>query len=140
MRTTLWDKLKSLINDDIRGIYVDQTLILDDIVFRKNLLNHFHIKHHNTIDTYLNYLRKAGYLITVIRGKYHLADYIPIDLSIADVKNEAYKTVVYGDNLDKKSYPLKLLIGYKMNTPFGVDITRKKKLMEFISEKEMQIE
>jgi len=44
----------------------------------------------STVDTYRNYLDKAGYLNTVGRGIYLVEKRIPHDLSVADVKSEAY--------------------------------------------------
>lgn len=88
--TTLWNTMKNFFNNN-----------LYETVTRTDLLNHlfgngFDIQVRkarngaSTIDTYRNYLEKAGYMRRIGRGIYRIIDTIPEDLSIRDAKTEAY--------------------------------------------------
>jgi hypothetical protein len=44
----------------------------------------------NSIDSYRNYLFKAGYIGTIRRGRYSIDDLIPSDLSVDDCRSQAY--------------------------------------------------
>lgn len=107
-----WTKLKNYLNESLRNnekrrIVIINELKRDDpvhiqerpyIIFPKthdfrNTVNGCSI---NTLDSYLNYLFQAGYLYKPSYGTYGLSREIPVDLSLADVKNEAYA-------LDKKN-------------------------------------
>jgi hypothetical protein len=83
-RMTLWDAVKSFFSEGGIGlIYTRKDLIR---YLERNGFTHFT----NSMDTYRNYLYKAEYLTAVRRGFYRLTKEIPVDLSISDVKNEAY--------------------------------------------------
>lgn len=64
-------------------------LYIGEIVNRKTLLEEM-VDHSSTIDTYRNYLNKAGYLKTESRGMYKVIKEIPIDLSVGDCLSMAY--------------------------------------------------
>lgn len=44
----------------------------------------------NSIDSYRNYLKQAGYIDTVRRGTYRCDEQIPSDLSVDDCRSQAY--------------------------------------------------
>lgn len=77
----------------------------------------------HTIDSYRNYLYQAGYIEKTGRGMYRLIKDIPIDLSLEDVKNEAY-----GKNDSIKEYRFWRNQSYKI-----------KKIKSFIKEEEFKV-
>lgn len=84
--TSLWDAVKNFFveaNQNDLGYHTRIDLI-------NYLTNRGFTHFQNSMDTYRNYLYKAGYIRTVRRGVYDLENEIPTDLSISDVKNEAY--------------------------------------------------
>jgi hypothetical protein len=84
--TSLWDAVKNFFveeNQNDLGYHTRKDLI-------NYLTNKGFIHFQNSMDTYRNYLYKAGYIRTVRRGVYDIENEIPTDLSISDVKTEAY--------------------------------------------------
>jgi hypothetical protein len=78
-----WTRLKNHLNDSIDIEAKSRATLIDEL---RPLGSAF-----TTFDTYMNYLHKADYLLKPRRGWYKLADdMIPIDLSISDVKVQAY--------------------------------------------------
>lgn len=78
---TLWDAVKLFFSQE------------DDVYSRQSMLMYLKNKGFKTtssMDTYKNYLHKAGYLRPIGRGLYKREKDIPCDLSISDVKSEAY--------------------------------------------------
>lgn len=86
-----WTKLKNYLNESLRNNEKRRIVIINELI--RNTVNGCSI---NTLDSYLNYLFQAGYLYKPSYGTYGLSREIPVDLSLADVKNEAYA-------LDKKN-------------------------------------
>ena len=74
----LWQDIKVYFNDNINSI-INRPMLIDGLDW-----------HGETVDTYRNYLTQAGYLEIVSRGRYEVLKEIPIDLTLNDVKNEAY--------------------------------------------------
>lgn len=107
MAISLWQVLKNYLNDtlqdcekrrkdiliELRSITVPMGASSNPSQFVFSQQND--ILHTNTIDTYLNYLHKAGYLYKPRRGIYGLLHEIETDLSIDDVKNQAYGKLSY---------------------------------------------
>lgn len=92
-----WTRLKNHLNDSIAIGAKKRSIIIQEmqrgmqrvdqsILPRRSI----HGTAITTFDTYMNYLHKANYLFKPRRGWYGLADTIPSDLSIMDVKNMAY--------------------------------------------------
>jgi hypothetical protein len=78
------DKKRSVIISEMqRGMQVEQIQNTGEILPHRTI-HGFSI---TTFDCYINYLHKAEYLFRPRRGWYGLADTIPSDLSIEDVKN-----------------------------------------------------
>jgi len=84
--TSLWDAVKNFFTEENQNDLGYHTRI--DLI--KYLKDRGFLGYINSMDTYRNYLYKAGYIRTVRRGVYDLENEIPTDLSISDVKNEAY--------------------------------------------------
>jgi len=92
-----WQVLKVYLNSYLMtGQEKSRKDILTDIGIFLSGNNAFETRRLNThtVDTYLNYLHKAGYLYKPKRGVYGLTTEIEIDLSIDDVKNMAYGRIV----------------------------------------------
>ncbi len=81
-----WTVTKNVLNELLAGGRTEK---------RSYILDHMpRGMRHTTFDCYLNYLHKAGYLMKPRRGWYRLADgQIPTDLTISDVKSQAYGIV-----------------------------------------------
>jgi hypothetical protein len=82
-KTTLWEGVKAFFNNNFGRL-----------IRRQDMLNYIslnigHASPH-TIDTYRNYLYRAGYLKRHGFGRYCLIRNIPQDLTIGQVINEAY--------------------------------------------------
>jgi hypothetical protein len=90
---SLWQILKNYLNDNLQDCEKRRKDIL--IELRDITVWSLIDSHTNTIDTYLNYLHKAGYLYKPRRGIYGLIHEIETDLSIDDVKNQAYGKLSY---------------------------------------------
>ena len=91
-----WTKLKNHLNDSIdinakkrstiiremqRGMQVNQSILPRRTIHGASI---------TTFDCYMNYLHKSNWLEKPRRGWYKLSQIIPSDLSIEDVKNQAY--------------------------------------------------
>jgi hypothetical protein len=81
-RIPLWDFMKNLFNDLV-GERITRSL-LREVVYSNGYNTEI------TMDTYRNYLTQAGYLSIWKRGIYNVNFEIPTDLSLSDVRNEAY--------------------------------------------------
>jgi hypothetical protein len=131
---TLWDAIKNFFNDN-----------LDRPVSRQRLLDHL-ADNKSTIDTYRNYLEKAGYMERITRGLYKMIRPIPYDLTVPEVKEEAY-----GHKLDKDLISLKRnakkwkeMVGKAMgkdiwSTHIKYRDIKPKKKAGFISESEFKV-
>jgi hypothetical protein len=91
---TLWQAIKNFFNEA-------NTLHWGDVITRTSLLDYLYNmgfglqvrgiqERAPTIDTYRNYLKQAGYMRNVGRGRYMMVKRIPDDLTLTDVKKEAY--------------------------------------------------
>jgi len=81
-RPTIWQVIKNFFNSSPFNTRLE---------LREELrINGFNENNITSMDTYRNYLDKAGYLRTVRRGAYETIKEIPIDLSIQSCRNEAY--------------------------------------------------
>lgn len=78
----LWQRVKNFLNTELIGVELR----------RKEIINGMELTggKFTTLDCYLNYLHKAGYLYKPKRGWYGLAITIPTDLSVDDCRSEAY--------------------------------------------------
>lgn len=78
----LWQRVKNFLNTELIGVELR----------RKDIINGMNLTggKFTTLDCYLNYLHKAGYLYKPKRGWYGLAVTIPTDLSVDDCRSEAY--------------------------------------------------
>ena len=124
-RKILWEDVKSYFSQGTDWVYS-----------RQGLINHLKNRNHrinSSMDTYRNYLHKAGYLRTITRGIYQLKHEIPVDLSVDNVKREAYG--------DRTNNPIAK--DYRMKSHRFIDIQKpmapvmKKK--EFLSEDDFKI-
>lgn len=97
----LWDVVKNYYNER-----------KDQAVRRYQMLNDLRTEGYehqeSTIDTYRNYLYKAGYLDIIRRGVYICVREIPVDLSISDVKSEAYGGFDFNGNRRVESHHIRL--------------------------------
>jgi len=149
-RITLWQAMKNYFNYNLYSTVSRAELLThlgfigdyDDIV-NKAMFNY------STIDTYRNYLTKAGYLKIRRRGRYEVVEEIPVDLSIKDVKEEAYGERIEYHEIDlRQMIKLKHILGSKdiislVNNKkdiWSTDmIIKKQKKKEFFSEEEFKI-
>jgi hypothetical protein len=107
-RVPLFDYMRNYFNDRIgREVYRDQLMDF----FVGNGYNE------NTVDTYRSYFTRAGYLMIVDRGEYHILKEIPHGMILADLRWEA-------DRKNKK-LPIKKMLA--------------KPAKAFLSESEMMI-
>jgi len=108
------------------------SLETDGIFTRQELLNYMSTKGFNSksIDTYKNYLTKAGYLETISRGIYVIKRRIPYHTSVSEVRQKAYGLILDYNLIEFKN-------GSVFTTPFKKQL--KKKPEEFIKKEEMQI-
>lgn len=96
----------------------------DILITREDLINYMKLTTDlgvNSIDTYRNYLTKAGFLTIVERGLYHVEKEIPLNYSVKDCLKEAHKEK------------------YTIDYPWFKWYYNKNKKEEFISEKEMEL-
>ena len=116
---SLWDAVKMVLNEYYCE-NISRALLIDKLVlmgYRKS----------PSIDTYRNYLHKAGYLQkTDRRGTYLVVNEIEEDLSLADVRYIAYEK--------NKEYKISN-INYKIVMP-----KFEKRRNEFIKESEFSVE
>ena len=93
-----WTKLKNHLNDSLRDNEKRRIIIINELKrqdpihiqerpYIRNTVCSYSV---TTFDSYMNYLFQAGYLYKPRRGIYGLSREIPVDLSLDDVKNEAY--------------------------------------------------
>lgn len=135
---SLWDCVKNFFNNNANKYVTRRELM-------KYIRNNGHtIFSSSTIDTYRNYLCKAGYLSTIIRGNYRLQKKIPANLTLTDVKIQAYKIK------DFKPIVKKIVTRYRKinkndiwSTHFHPDIyekiRNKKRDYEFLSEDDFML-
>lgn len=81
-RRSLWDEIKIILNE-----YISEYITRSHLFDRLELVG---FRRSSTIDTYRNYLTKAGFLQTSGRGRYLILNEIPVNLSVDDVKRMAY--------------------------------------------------
>lgn len=87
MHISLWQTLINLLNR-----YEGKEVCRQEILEELRGMNFASSRNINTIDTYRNYLCKAGFLSTNGRGRYTITEVIPVDLSIEDCREIAYST------------------------------------------------
>lgn len=128
----LWNALKIYLSDKFREVVRRQELI-------NYLSNHESIRYvnNNTIDTYRNYLTQAGYLIKIRPGHYRVEREIPIDISVSDIRYEAYgnRTLLDGNILTRD-------ININEHTHTGPSYnptSNHRPSKDFLSKKEMEI-
>jgi hypothetical protein len=95
-----------------------------DLITRVDLINYMKLTTDlgvNSIDTYRNYLTKAGFLTIVGRGLYNVEKEIPLNYSVKDCLKEAYREK------------------YAIEYPWFKWYYNENKKEEFISEKEMKL-
>jgi len=81
-REDFWGNLKDFLNTQLMGCELKRREIIRELGVSPG--------RHTTLDCYLNYLHKAGYLFKPKRGWYGLAITIPLSLSVDDCRSEAY--------------------------------------------------
>lgn len=131
---TLWEQVKEFFNRDIGDLFTRQELLM---YLREN----GHRRNISSVDTYRNYLHKAGYLETLRRGVYKLVKEIPVDLSVQDVRSEAYN-----------EFHIPIARDYRIKTHKFIDVIKPKfgnknsnqmapimKKKEFLSEDDFKI-
>lgn len=104
----LWQSLKTYLNESLHNNEKKRKDILLELEQRISIISPFisygrfqdHRFQISTVDTYLNYLHKAGYLYKPRYGTYGLAKEIESDLSVSDVKNVAYGEIFKFDDED----------------------------------------
>lgn len=120
-----WRKIKLYLNIFLRDNEKRRITILNELKRDDPTINE------NTFDTYLNYLFQAGYLYKSGYGIYGLFKEIPVNLSLEDVKNEAY-----GIN----AIEIQKLIGRKKYlSTAGIINKRYNDREEFIKEEEFSV-
>jgi hypothetical protein len=128
-RPTIWQVIKNFFNSSPFNTRLE---------LREELrINGFNENNITSMDTYRNYLDKAGYLRTVRRGAYETIKEIPIDLSIQSCRNEAYGN----------RNPFPILMGMDENIIFGKPLKLKinrrrrkvKKEKEFFTKGDFEI-
>jgi len=77
-----WNVLKTFLNTELIGVELKRREIIQELELPRG--------RHTTLDCYLNYLHKAGYLHKPKRGWYGLRITIPSLLSVDDCRSEAY--------------------------------------------------
>ena len=102
-RQTLWDTIKTYVNEvytsDRRGdnnqIFTRAGLIaeLEGKGYRVR------VNSYSTMDQYRNLLSKAKFIRTISRGVYEVFKEVPVDLSISDVRNDAYGHIEMRESL-----------------------------------------
>ena len=80
-----WYVLKNFLNVELIGVEMRRKDIINSLNVRPGRLT--------TLDCYLNYLHKAGYLYKPKRGWYGIAITIPFNLSVDDCRSEAYGVI-----------------------------------------------
>ena len=90
----IWETLRHNVNL-VQGENLGNNTWTVPLIHRARILESYNLCHHPTIDTYLGYLRKAGYLYTVGRGVYQRISDIP-HMSLTELRNEAYGERIYG--------------------------------------------
>jgi hypothetical protein len=92
-----WTRLKTHLNESLRNNEKRRIIIINELK-RNHPVPVDNMRYSNTVsgysittfDSYLNYLFQAGYLYKPRYGTYGLSREIPVDLSLDDVRNEAY--------------------------------------------------
>lgn len=136
-KLTLWEAIKSFFNSHF-----------NENIKRKELLNYLKENFYNnrkrwgeykssftTVDTYRNYLYKAGYLIKIKIGVYRLTREIPYGLTLKQVIYEAYHA--------KKEYKYNIYGEFVRTSETTAHLYRKapifKKKKEFIKEEDFKV-
>ena len=120
----LWNAMINYIN----AFYRYQS---EQIITRKKIIEKMRSFGYNinkfSIDTYRNYLYKAGYLSYVIRpngkkwlGKYKILHEIPSDLSVDDCRREAYGPKIDWEMADNTEYGSTMIMKVPKNRRKGV--------------------
>lgn len=117
----LWLAVKTFFNYNINKPSISRSDLLDELSVARF--------GSSTIDTYRNYLHKAGYLQTIGRGLYRVIKEIPIDISIIEIKEEAYG----------KKHEGRIMFGDDFNEWWTATKKYKRKQNDFISKEEMTI-
>lgn len=123
--TSLWDAVKNYFIEE-RFEYTRQDL-LSYVEYSYGHSNQ------NSIDTYRNYLHKAGYLETIRRGVYRKIKEIPVDISVDEVREEAYRDIRERKNNKEFITQAKRISDIMSPTLF------KKKKNEFLTKDEMML-
>ena len=123
-----WQRLKEYCNTHLNGFEAKRSQIVDG-------LNRIATPRITTVDCYLNYLHKAGYLGKPRRGWYTLDHIIPTDLSIEDVKSEAYGIIDYDGN--RRVIPGGSAMLHEHTRVIGLEAHEKKH--EYFSREEFEI-
>lgn len=135
-----WQRLKNYCNTHLIGVEVKRKDIIAGLQSGQpqqlNVRRTIYGTAITTFDCYMNYLHKAGYLRKPRRGWYTLDVTIPTDLSIEDVKSEAYGIIDYDGN--RRVIPQSIRdIADELTRKFGIEAHEKKH--EYFSREEFEI-